>query len=115
MSDDRMRVDFSETTVARVNTTVQGFIDDFYASVDVNYTPSAMKISADMTLVVTDGATPRTFRATFNWYEDAVTINTRIKNIFAAFTAGLTSMEGSSSYTTVVTLSGSVILTVTYT
>lgn len=115
MSQDRMQVDFHETTVARVDTTVQGFIDDFWASIDVNYTPSAIELTVEFKLVVQNaGGTEKTFRQTLNWFEDASVQNTRMKNIFAAFTAGITAMEGASSYTTVISLSGTAVMKVTY-
>lgn len=115
MAQDTMGVKFAETTVARVNTTVQGFIDDFWASVDTNYTPSAITLVANLVLTVENGSgTEQKCTSSFKWTEDAATQNTRMKNIFAAFTAGLTAMEAASSYTTVTELSGHANLKVTY-
>lgn len=115
MAIETLRVTYSETTVALMNSVLDGFIDDFYASIDANYTPSAMNISLVCRLTIQNaGATERVFRSTFDWYEDAATINTRIKAVLAGFTDGITVMEGASSYTTVQTLAGTAILTITY-
>jgi len=115
MAVETMQVTYAETTVALLDATIQGYIDDFYASIDTNYTPSAMTLVANLVLTVVNGSSVTLkFPATFTWTEDAATINTRMKNIFAAFTAGLTAMEGASSYTTVTTLGGRVSLKVTY-
>jgi len=116
MAQDAMQVKFAETTVARVNTTVSGFIDDFWASIDVNYTPSEIELFANLKLTVENaGGTEKVFSSSFRWIEDAATQNTRLKNVFVAFTAGLTAMETASSYTTVTELSGSINIKVTYT
>ena len=115
MAKDTMSVEFVETDVAKATTTVQGFIDDFWASLDVNYTPSAITLVANLVLTVVNGSSVTLkFPATFKWTEDAEVQETRMKNIFAAFTAGLTAMEAASSYTTVTTLGGRVSLKVTY-
>ena len=98
-----------------MNTSVQGLIDNFYGTVDVSYTPSAMEIRALINFKVQNGsAVEKVFVFNFNWYEDGATINTRLKNIWAAFTAGLTAMEAASTYTTVISISVSAILEVTY-
>ena len=116
MAEEKMQVSFSETTVALANTTLTGFIDDFYASIDVTYTPVSMKIVASMILVIRNaGGDEEIFKLSFEWFEDAATINTRMKNILQAFTAGITAMEAASSYTTIQTLSGKVVMTIIYT
>lgn len=116
MAQVSMQVKFTETTVALANTTVQGFIDDFWDSVDVSYTPTAIELFANLNFKVKNaGDVEKTFPASFKWYEDAATQNTRMKAVFAAFTAGLTAMEGASSYTTVTELSGHINMAITYT
>lgn len=115
MSKDRMNVNFVETTIALADTTMQGFIDDFYASNDVSYTPASMEIQATIAFKVKDGSNvEKTLGFSLQWFESASVINTRLKNIWAAFTAGLTAMEAASSFTTVMTVSVSAMLEITY-
>jgi len=115
MAVETMAVSYVETTVALLNTTIQGYIDDFYASIDVTYTPSGMRMSSTIRLTIQNAGTDElVFNLSFEWYEDTAVINTRLKNIFAAFTAGITAMEAASSYTTVISLSGTLTLTITY-
>jgi len=110
-----MKVGFNETTIALANATVDGYIDDFYASIDVNYTIASIELSilADLT-VQNAGSDEEIFRFKFRWFEDDGVLNTVMKNIWAAFTDGLTNMETASSYTTVQSLSGVAIITITY-
>ena len=116
MGLDRAIYTYNETTAAAAGVTIQGYIDDFYASIDVNYTPDSMKMSIDLIFTVANaGADQQSFRMICNWFEDAAVINTRLKNVVIGFIASLSNMEGSSSYTIVVSVVGSVALIVNYT
>jgi hypothetical protein len=116
MPTETMQVTVLETTIALLDTTVQGYIDDFYASIDVSYAPDSMRISATLRLTIQNAGTDElVFNLSFDWFEDTAVINTRLKNIFAAFTAGITAMEGASTYTIIQSLSGTILLTLIYT
>lgn len=102
MSKDIMNINFVEATIAAADTMMQGFIDDMWASIDTSHTPSSIELVAEIKLALTNaGGTAVVFPFFFHWLEDAATQNTRMKAIWAAFTAGLTAAEGQSSYTTV--------------
>lgn len=101
MSKDVMKIELTEVSVAAATTSMQGFIDDMWDSIDVNHTPSSIELNVVVFVTVSNSVTSKTFALVFIWYEDASVQKTRMKNIFAAFTAGITAMEGASSYTTV--------------
>ena len=112
---DTMRVDSYESSVANVDTSVQGFIDDFWTSVDNTHTPASIELIAALEITVRNGSNvDKKFPFTFRWFEDAATQNTRMKNIFAAITAGITAAEAASSYTTVLVVEGTVTLNIIY-
>jgi len=115
MATEVMRVSFNEATIALANTTVDGYIDDFYASIDTNHTIASIELSilADLT-VQNAGLDEEVFGFRFRWFEDAGVLNTVMKDIWQAFTDGLTNMEAASSYTTVQSLSGVAIISITY-
>lgn len=113
MPVDRAIYTFNEATVALADTTIDGYIDDFYASIDANYTPDDMSIKVDLIYTVENaGGDEQEFRMIFEWFEDTGVLNTILKNVLTGFTAGLTTMEGASSYTTVVSLIGTVTLVI---
>jgi len=113
MSEDTMRVTFDEPTAVNTYNAINGFIDDFYASVDVTHTPFSMKISIRIIVVIQNaGGDEKEFPLSCYWEEDATVINTRMKAIVTAFILGINSMEAASSYTTVQNMHGSVVLTI---
>ena len=58
-------------------------IVDFWNQVDVNYTPSAMKISLVFDLVVQNaGGTEKSFRIAWEWFED----DDSVPSVIAEFT-----------------------------
>jgi hypothetical protein len=112
---DTIRSDFLEPTIAAANTTANTFIDGSWASIDVSHTPTEIQLTAVIKFSVTNGTgVTKIFDLRFTWTEDATVQNTRMKAIWAAFTAGLTAMEGASSYTTVVSVAVNIVLRITY-
>ena len=118
MATVSMKVNIYETTIARVGTAIDGYIVDFWNQVDVNYTPSAMKISLVFDLVVQNaGGTEKSFRIAWEWFEDddsPTAIETIIQNIVGNFETAMTAAEGNSSYTTVQYQKATLRLTITY-
>ena len=114
MSEDTMRVTFNEPTVVNVYNAINGFIDDFYAAVDVTHTPASMKMSIHIVVIIQNaGGDEKEFSLNCYWEEDAAVINTRMKNIAIGFIGGITTMEAASSYTTIQRMHGTVALTIT--
>lgn len=115
MASQTWSITVNEDTVAKVNTIIEGMIDDFWNYIDANHTPTKISLSANLTFDVENGAgTSQTPTFTWSWIEDGAVQNTRMKNIWNAFATGLTNMEGASTYTTVNSLSGNINLTIEY-
>ena len=113
---DTMRIEVYETALGNFQTSVQGFIDDFWASVDVSHTPASIDLTASIKTVVKNASNvEKTFPSSFRWFEDAATQNTRMKNIFVGFCGGITNMEAASSYTTIVSMSATISISIIYT
>lgn len=115
MPKEISRVTIKEITVADAVNVAQVHIDNFWAAVDLSHALLSMEITAKIDFTVANASgTEKTFRFTFNWFEDTAVQDTRLQAIYASFGAALTAMEGASSYTTVVSVNGTILMTIIY-
>lgn len=116
MDTETMKVSFADATIALANADIDGYIDDFYNSVDsLGGSPTAMRIVVAATLVIQNaGGDEKSFVLRFSWCEDTAVINTKMKAILQGFTDGVTVMEEASSYTDVQSIFGVVSMEIDY-